>query len=46
MATGAKTVATACPFCKSMLVDGTKALDVEETVKVRDIAELLAERLQ
>jgi Fe-S oxidoreductase len=45
MATGATTIATGCPFCKSMLVDGTKALDAEEKIKVRDIAELLAERL-
>jgi Fe-S oxidoreductase len=45
MATGATTVAVGCPFCKSMIVDGTKALDVEEKIKVKDIAELLAERL-
>jgi Fe-S oxidoreductase len=45
MATGATTIATGCPFCKSMLVDGTKALDVEEKIKVKDIAELLADRL-
>lgn len=45
MATGARTIATGCPFCKSMLVDGTKALDAEEKIKVKDIAELLAERL-
>lgn len=45
MATGATTVATGCPFCKSMIVDGTKSLDVEEKIKVRDIAELVAERL-
>jgi Fe-S oxidoreductase len=46
MATGATTIATGCPFCKSMLVDGTKSLDAEEKIKVRDVAELLADRLQ
>jgi Fe-S oxidoreductase len=45
MATGATTVAVGCPFCKSMIVDGTKALDIEEKLQVKDIAELLAERL-
>lgn len=45
METGATTVAVGCPFCKSMLVDGTKALDAEEKLKVKDIAELIAERL-
>ena len=43
--TGATTVAVGCPFCKSMIIDGTKTLDVEEKIKVRDIAELVAERL-
>jgi Fe-S oxidoreductase len=45
VATGAKTVAVGCPFCKSMIIDGTKAKNIEESVKVRDVAELLAERL-
>ncbi|MFZ9885986.1 MAG: heterodisulfide reductase-related iron-sulfur binding cluster [Myxococcota bacterium] len=45
MATGAKTIAVGCPFCMTMLTDGTKAKDAEESVKVKDIAELLAERL-
>lgn len=37
--TGAKTVATCCPFCLTMLSDGASALD--ENTQVRDIAELL-----
>ncbi|MDP2339680.1 MAG: (Fe-S)-binding protein [Deltaproteobacteria bacterium] len=45
MDTGATTVAVGCPFCKVMITDGTKAKDVEEKIKVRDIAELLADRL-
>lgn len=43
--TGATTIAVGCPFCKSMIVDGTKSKDIEEKIKVRDVAELLAERL-
>lgn len=45
MATGAKTIAVGCPFCKSMIIDGTKTKEVEDNIKVRDVAELLAERL-
>ena len=43
--TGATTVAVGCPFCKVMITDGTKAKDVEEKIKVKDVAELLADRL-
>ncbi len=44
LASGAKTVATACPFCKSMLVDGLK--DKGRTdIAVKDIAQLVAEHL-
>jgi Fe-S oxidoreductase len=45
LATGATTIAVGCPFCKSMIVDGTKSLDMDEKIKVKDIAELVAERL-
>ncbi len=45
LATGAQTVAVGCPFCMTMLTDGTKAKGVEETVKVKDVAELVAARL-
>lgn len=38
--TGARTIATACPFCKVMISDGIKALDKEEEVQVLDIAQL------
>jgi Fe-S oxidoreductase/nitrate reductase gamma subunit len=41
--TGADTVATACPFCMTMLNDGMKAK--ESDVKVKDIAEIIAESL-
>jgi Fe-S oxidoreductase len=46
LATGAKTVAVGCPFCMTMVTDGTKTKNVEESVKVKDLAELVAERLQ
>jgi Fe-S oxidoreductase/nitrate reductase gamma subunit len=36
-------IATACPFCLTMLEDGTKAKDVIENVKTRDLAEILVE---
>ncbi|MBX3412623.1 MAG: 4Fe-4S dicluster domain-containing protein [Pirellulales bacterium] len=42
--TGAKTVATACPFCMTMLDDASKQ-DEEAGIAVRDVAELVAERL-
>ena len=40
--TGANVIAAACPFCNTMLTDGVKAAEKEETVKVMDIAELIA----
>lgn len=41
--TGANIVASACPFCMTMLTDGMKYKEKEDTVKVKDIAELIAE---
>jgi Fe-S oxidoreductase len=46
LATGASTVAVGCPFCMTMMTDGAKAKGVEEQVKVKDLAELVAERLK
>ena len=43
--TGSETVATACPFCLHMLEDGVKLTDSEKSVRVRDIAELVADAL-
>jgi heterodisulfide reductase subunit D len=40
--TGADIVAAACPFCNTMMSDGVKTKDKQDTVKVFDIAELLA----
>jgi heterodisulfide reductase subunit D len=43
VATGATTIAVGCPFCMTMISDGVKNMDKENEVKVRDIAELIAE---
>jgi heterodisulfide reductase subunit D len=40
--TTAPIIAAACPFCNTMLTDGVKAKDKQLSVKVFDIAELLA----
>ena len=44
--TGANMIVTACPFCLTMLEDGTKAKDVIDNVKTRDLAEVLWESVQ
>jgi len=41
LATGAKTVATACPFCSTMITDGLKAKSMDEEIRQLDIAEVL-----
>lgn len=41
--TGAKTIASGCPFCMTMLTDGLKAHEKEDSIKQKDIAELLAD---
>jgi Fe-S oxidoreductase len=45
IATGSQIVASACPFCNTMLTDGVKAAEKEESVKVMDVAELVAQSL-
>ena len=40
--TNATIVASACPFCNTMLTDGIKNSNKEEDIKVMDIAELIA----
>jgi Fe-S oxidoreductase/nitrate reductase gamma subunit len=44
LATGARTVATACPFCLNMMTDGMASTQGGEKAKVLDIAELLVSR--
>ena len=38
--TGANVIATGCPFCMTMLRDGVKHLEKEDSVQVLDIAEI------
>ena len=42
--TGAEIVASACPFCMTMLEDGIKNKNMEETIKVLDLAELIVQK--
>jgi len=41
--TGADTIASACPFCMTMLKDGVKAHNQEDTIKNLDVVEVLAQ---
>lgn len=43
--TGAGIIAAACPFCNTMMTDGVKVAEKEETIKVLDIAEIVAAAL-
>ncbi|HTJ15041.1 MAG TPA: (Fe-S)-binding protein [Dinghuibacter sp.] len=45
LSTGASVIAAACPFCNTMLTDGVKKNEKEESVAVYDIAELVAASL-
>jgi Fe-S oxidoreductase len=45
LATGAKTIAVACPFCMVMMSDGIKNKEREHDVKVYDLAELLEQAM-
>ena len=40
-----KVIASACPYCATMMLDGVKQLNREAAVIVRDIAELVADAL-
>ncbi|WP_046174613.1 (Fe-S)-binding protein [Domibacillus indicus] len=41
LAVAPSVISSGCPFCLTMLSDGTKAKEVEETVAVYDVAEIL-----
>ena len=43
--TGSAIIAAACPFCNTMLTDGVKGKEKEETVQVLDIAEMVADSM-
>ena len=38
-------IASACPFCITMLHDATRDKQLEEKIQTKDVAELLAESL-
>lgn len=40
--TFADIIATGCPFCNTMMTDGIKNAEKEDTIKVLDVAELIA----
>lgn len=44
--TGAKVIASSCPFCNTMMTDGVKLNEKEEEVKVFDIAEMVADSME
>jgi Fe-S oxidoreductase len=46
MATGSQIIAAACPFCNTMLTDGVKNAEKEESVKVMDVAELIVQSME
>ena len=41
LATNAGVVASSCPFCMTMMTDGVKTKDMQDKVRVMDIAELM-----
>ena len=43
--TGATVIASSCPFCNTMLTDGVKTKEKEDSVKVLDVAELVAQSM-
>ncbi|MDQ3368672.1 MAG: (Fe-S)-binding protein [Myxococcota bacterium] len=45
IAAGVSAVAVACPFCNIMLTDGMKQRNVEESIQVLDVAELVAQSI-
>jgi len=45
LATEAEWIATACPFCVTMFDDAIKSKDLEERVKIWDIAEMVEQSL-
>ena len=44
--TGAALIASACPYCNTMLTDGVKLAEKEDSVKVLDVAELIEQSME
>ncbi|MBK7498237.1 MAG: (Fe-S)-binding protein [Ignavibacteriales bacterium] len=45
LSTNADTIASACPFCMTMMTDGVKHFEKTEEVTVKDIAEIILENI-
>ncbi len=45
LSTNADTIASACPFCMTMMTDGVKHFEKTEEVAVKDIAEIILENI-
>ncbi len=45
LSTNADTIASACPFCMTMMTDGVKHFEKSEEVAVKDIAEIILENI-
>ena len=41
LSTNSDLIATACPFCMTMLTDGVKAKEASDHVAVKDVAEIV-----
>ncbi|MCR6098586.1 (Fe-S)-binding protein [Salipaludibacillus agaradhaerens] len=46
LATSPGVIGSACPYCLTMLSDGTKAKEMEDSVKTLDVAEIVVASLQ
>ena len=46
LATDPQTIAVNCPFCMTMITDGVKAKEKADAVHVKDIAEILLEKIE
>ncbi|MGE5411976.1 MAG: (Fe-S)-binding protein, partial [Clostridiales bacterium] len=44
--TNAETIASACPFCMTMLTDGVKSFDKADDIAVKDISEIVLENIK
>ncbi|MFH1195879.1 MAG: (Fe-S)-binding protein [bacterium] len=44
--TNCNTIASACPFCMTMMTDGIKTFDKQDEIEIKDIAEIILENSQ
>jgi Fe-S oxidoreductase len=45
LAAGAETLCVSCPYCLTMMEDGLKDLNAHDKVHLKDLAEIVADRL-